>query len=118
MILFVLLITMVSGAYPAFILSGYNPSLVLTGKFSRSATGSAIRKGLVILQFSIAVALISGTITIFNQVHFMQSQELGINIEKTLIIRNPEYFGVNIQQSKHDAFKESLIGISGINGIN
>jgi putative ABC transport system permease protein len=117
MAIFMVLITFAAGAYPAFILSGYKPSKVLMGKFSRSSSGSSIRKSLVILQLTIAVALIAGTITIFNQVRFMQSQELGVNIEKTLVLRTPNYFGVPVTQAKHDAFKSSLLGVSGISSV-
>ena len=79
-----------SGFYPAFILSSYQPVTVLKGKFQRSAKGNFLRKGLVVFQFMASVALITGTLIVSRQLKFMNEADLGINIKNTLIVESPE----------------------------
>jgi len=76
----------VSGAYPAFVLSGYHPITVLKGLFKNSARGLVLRKSLIVGQFAISVILIAGTILVYQQVQYMRRQQLGVNIEQTLIV--------------------------------
>jgi putative ABC transport system permease protein len=80
-----------SGLYPAFILSSYKPSAVLKGRSFRSGKGRLLRKCLVVFQFGISFALIAGTFTVYKQISFMKSQDLGIDIDQTLVVRGPQY---------------------------
>ncbi|MBX7152039.1 ABC transporter permease [bacterium] len=67
-----------SGFYPAIILAGYQPATVLKGGQASSATGGLwVRKGLVILQFMIAQALIIGTIVVFEQMQLFRKTDMG-----------------------------------------
>src|SRR6186997_2395973 len=89
--LFALMLTgiLISGFYPAFVLSSFKPILVLKGKFSTSKKGIVLRKGLVIGQFAITVVLIIGSIVVYRQIKYMTSQELGMNIDQMLVIKPP-----------------------------
>lgn len=80
-------IALVAGAYPALVLSSFKPVTVLKGKFAHGSMGSLLRKGLVVSQFSISIALIIGTMVIYNQTTFMQSQDLGFKKDQLLIIQ-------------------------------
>lgn len=82
--------TLASGCYTAFVLSSFNPAKVLKGVFSKSATGIAIRKSLVVFQFCISLILISATIILYRQWHYMQEKDLGMNASQLLIIRGAE----------------------------
>jgi putative ABC transport system permease protein len=80
---------LLSGLYPAFILSGYKPVEVLKGRFKNTNKGVYFRKGMVIIQFIASITLIAGTFTVYLQIRFMQNQELGVDLDQTLVLNSP-----------------------------
>lgn len=78
-----------SGLYPAFVLSSFKPIAVLKGKLASSKKGVAFRKALVIGQFSITVALIVGSLVVLRQLRYMGQKELGFNMDQVLVIDPP-----------------------------
>ena len=81
--------TLIAGSYPALVLSGYRPVVVLKGNFKTSAKGNLLREGLTVFQFAASVALIAGTLTIYQQIQYMRSQDLGFNQEQMLVFEQP-----------------------------
>ena len=75
-----------SGLYPAFMLSRFEPVKVLKGSFSSSAKGKRLRKVLVITQFAISAALIMGTLGIRQQLNYFQQKSLGYDKENVFSI--------------------------------
>ena len=103
-----------SGLYPAFVLSSFLPVEVLKGKFSDSGQGYVLRKILVVFQFTASVAFIAGTILIYSQLHYMRNRDLGVNIEQTLVLRGP---GVGIDSTYDEVFRTFKNNINSIAGI-
>jgi putative ABC transport system permease protein len=89
-ILLLLLGSLLSGAYTAYSLSGFNPVDTLKGRLNKSTKGATLRKSLVVFQFSISIGLLLATAFIYQQLNYMQSKSLGANTEQLLVVRGPE----------------------------
>ena len=81
--------SILSGIYPALILSGYKPIYVLKGNFISSRRGGLLRKALVSFQFVIAVTMIGGTMLLLKQTDFLLNQDLGFDASQTMVMNAP-----------------------------
>ncbi len=110
--------TMISGLYPAMVMTGFKPINVLKGNFYNRRSKFGFRQILVILQFTISVILVLGTILAVKQLRFMQSQDLGINVEQTMVVRGPSA-GIDREDliNRKSVFENTLEQIPSIKGF-
>ena len=83
---FIFLVTLVAGSYPALYLSSFSPAKIFKNDFGSKLSSQQIRKGLVIIQFIISIALIQGILVINEQMDFINEQSLGFNPEAKIVL--------------------------------
>jgi len=92
-IVFLLISTFVSGGYVALVLSSFDPLKTIRSKATISIGGITLRKSLVVFEFTISVIFIIATITLFRQLRFMQTQDLGFHPDQLVAITGPSITG-------------------------
>ena len=103
--------TLAAGGYVAFILTSQKPNEIMKGSKGNEGKGIAMRKALVVFQFSISIALIIATLVFQSQLDFMLNRDLGMTLDNRLVLKGPsvrsEGTGARI-----DAFKDQLASFS------
>ena len=107
-------VTLLAGAYPAFVLSGVTPVSVFRGKSGVSGGRTIrVRQVLVVVQFAVCQALILGALVVAQQVRYMQRADLGFRKDNIVAVTMP--FGTKPLQ---DAFKQTLQAYSGVQAVS
>ena len=81
-----IVITMVAGFYPTWVISRFRPIKVLKGQFKMSASGLWLRKSLLVFQFAISILLIISTLLLRGQMQYIQNKKLGYAKDQVIVI--------------------------------
>lgn len=111
----ILFIGIVGGIYPALIISGFRPAMVLKANKSSDTGGTVLlRNILVVFQFAVSISLIIGTLVVFSQKNFMATIDPGYNIEKLMVVSGVNRAGI---RDKKQTFFEQVAKIPGVTSV-
>lgn len=102
--------TLLSGFYPALVLSGFRAVNILKGAFKTSTRGVALRRSLIVGQFAVSVAMLVGVLVVTRQVKFMRSQP-GFDRAQTLVLAGPNTLPDSLYQGVFGGFKNEVLQI-------
>lgn len=107
-------VTLVAGAYPAFILAGFKPVQAIKGKITTQTLGGySLRRGLVVAQFVICQVMIIAAIVISGQMDFLKNASLGFNTDAIVMLPVP-----NPEKTNMEALRQQLLQIPGVQQLS
>jgi putative ABC transport system permease protein len=106
-------VTLLAGAYPAFVLSSYRPALVLKGGKQAGRAKSGLRNGLIVFQYAISSALVLAALVVYGQLDYIQNKNLGFSGEQVVMIHNTDDIFDNL-----DAFKNQLSSMASVKAVS
>ncbi len=105
----VLITGLLSGGYPALVISAFQPIKVFRGTASAASSRSMLRRTLVTFQFVVAITLTIGTWIVYDQITYIQKKDLGYNREQIVTLRMSDEL-----LNKYESFKNEILGNTNI----
>ena len=109
LLLLAIVVGLLAGSYPAFVLASFKPIAVLKGESGSETKKGRLRSLLVVVQFTIAIIILLGTFIVYRQLNYMQQKDLGFEKENVLVIRRSDAL-----EDQIDAFKQKLVSNSNV----
>ncbi|MBU8893862.1 MAG: ABC transporter permease [Bacteroidales bacterium] len=101
----IVVIGIFGGSYPAFYLSKFSPLTVMKGEITKGSSGTLFRKNLVVIQFTISVAMIVSTLVVFKQLNYLKTKDLGYNMDNVISLQ----FTTREMVEKYPVLKQALL---------
>ncbi|MEE1944814.1 ABC transporter permease [Pedobacter sp. KR3-3] len=118
-LVFMLVLTVVvaclSGFYPALVMSGFSPALAIKNKIKANTGGLGLRKVLVVVQFTITVVLIIGTLVIIKQMQYLRERPIGFNPSAIAMVDVPSD---SISTQRYDVLKQRIMQMPGVKSVS
>ncbi|MFC1726612.1 ABC transporter permease [candidate division KSB1 bacterium] len=109
---------LIAGSYPAFFLSSFRPVRIVRGALKSGTKSINMRRVLVVLQFSLSIFLIIGTVIIHNQLNFIKNKEIGFDRERVVYMRFASQSSNYYENFKTELSRNSnIIGVSAANQL-
>ncbi|MEQ9104823.1 MAG: ABC transporter permease [Rhodothermales bacterium] len=103
---------LLAGSYPALYLSSFSVVGVFDKRSGSAGKGSGLRKALVVAQFAMSIVLIVGTLTVYRQLEFIRTKDLGMNRENVAMVRLEGGIA-----NQYEAFRNQLMQVEGVTGV-
>ncbi len=111
------LVTMIllTGVYPALVLSRLKPITILKGRYISSKGGVLLSRVMVVFQFTASLLLLAGVLAVYRQIRYMKSEPVGVAMAETLVVKAPVHTADN--KNTVQSFKTELQGIPGVEAV-
>lgn len=110
---FVALTSLLTGLYPAFVLSNFNPITVLKNQLLPHSGRAYLRRSLVVVQFVISIVMLVATIVVMDQLRYLQNKDLGYQREQVLSLNPPS----QATESQNSAFQSELRQLASVQSL-
>ena len=111
---FILLIAAFAGFYPSVVLSSFQPVATLKGRFAHSNLGQALRKGLVVLQFTISTVLLVSIIAVHEQMDFIREKPLGYKSDAVIAVN---FNGEERVNKQYESIRNDLLSMPYVESV-
>lgn len=112
----ILVIGMISGSYPALVLASFKPTAILKGKLGNTANKQGFRRVLVGIQFVLTISLVSTTLFVKDQLHFLQHKNLGFDKDQLAVVQLNVPQGDKLFQRITKGFEKSKVFVHALEG--
>jgi putative ABC transport system permease protein len=112
-----LFLTTLSNLYPAMIMSGYRPSVILRGNYGNSDKGVLLRKSLVVAQYTVSIVIVLMTFAAYQQMDSLLHRDLGFESDQLLVVKAPRT-KTERYASQYDFFKNQIISQSSVDAFS
>ncbi len=119
LLLIVVLVSLLSGAYPAFVLSSFVTAKVIKGEITKNIKGKLLRNSLVVIQFSISTFFIIGLLVVYFQLQYMRTNDPGFSADQVLVLHPANNSIINPEDAsqKISVIKNQLMHMPGVEEV-